>query len=51
MGQIIKVFYKAIIISSLALTANIFADEGVEEIVVKGVFWSNIKAFDLGEQY
>ena len=36
MGQIIKVFYKAIIISSLALTANIFADEGVEEIVVKG---------------
>ncbi len=36
MVQITRTFFKAIIISSLTLSANLFADESVEEIVVKG---------------
>ena len=36
MVQIIRTFFKTLVISSLALVANIYADEAVEEIVVKG---------------
>ena len=36
MVQITRTFFKAIIISALTLSANLFADESVEEIVVKG---------------
>ena len=36
MVQFIRTFFKAIVVSSLAFTATLFADEAVEEIVVKG---------------
>ena len=36
MIQIIKALYKAFIFSTLVLTTNLYADEPVEEIVVKG---------------
>ena len=36
MVQIIRALYKIVIISSLAFMANLYSDESVEEIVVKG---------------
>ena len=36
MVQIIRTLYKIVIISSLAFMANLYSDESVEEIVVKG---------------
>ena len=36
MMQIIKALYKALMFTTLVLTTNLYADEPVEEIIVKG---------------
>ena len=43
MVQFIRTSFKAIVVSSLAFTASLYADEAVEEIVVKGRYFIQIK--------